>query len=381
MDINKKIVIATHELVYGVPQALKDYLLKRKASHLVFLGLPFFVSRNATFTLYKKGKVRESKKLHRPLSFGVFDYFLDFFTVIWWIYKSKNRYEYFIGVNALNCLSGLVLKKMGRVKKVIFYTMDFVPVRFENKLLNYVFHKIEITCVKSSDEVWNVSPRMAEGREKYLDLSRKKYPQRFVPVGIWNKKIKKRPFTKIGKSRIIFIGHLMEKQGVQMVLESFPLIMSEIPKVELLIAGGGDYESELRKKAKKLNLENRVKFTGWITNREELDEMISGSAIAVATYKPEKEMLRNFSYYADPNKLKDYLGGGLPIVLTDISYNAREIEKRKCGVIVKYDKNDISNAVIKLLKNKKALKKYRANTLKYAKELDWINIYNNIFTD
>lgn len=379
MDIKQKIIIVTHELIYGVPQALRDYLIKRKASNLTFIGLPFLDSRKASLVLYQKGQKIDEKIVFRNKSLGILDYLIDFFQVIWWTYSGKETYDLFIGVNNLNSLAGLFLKKIGKVKKVVFYTMDFVPIRFNNRMLNCIYHEIETICIKKCDEVWNVSPRMAKGREEYLGLSEKKYPQRFVPVGIWNDKIKKRPFEQIKNNQILFIGHLLEKQGVQMVLEALTLVKKEIKEIRFLIVGGGPYENFLNDKVRELNLSRNVIFTGWIKDRDKLDQLISESAIAIATYKPEKKIQRNFTYFADPYKLKDYLGAGLPVVLTDISYNAKEIAKKECGIIVKYDKNEIAKAIIKLMINQEILKKYRQNALNYAKELDWMTVYNNVF--
>ena len=380
MDIKQKIVIATHELIYGVPQSLRDYLIKRKASHLLFIGLPFLDSRKASLVLYKEGQKIDEKISFRNRSLGVLDYFADFFQVILWVLTKSGTHDLFIGVDNLNCSAGLFLKKIGKVKKVVFYTMDFVPLRFENRLLNCIYHEIEAICVKKADEVWNVSPRMAKGREKYLGIPEKKYPQRFVPVGIWNDRIKKRPFEQIEKNQILFVGHLStEKQGVQIVLEALTLVKQEIKEIKFLIVGGGLYGDFLKNRVKELDLDKNVVFTGWIKDREKLDQMISESAIAVATYKPEKKILRNFTYFADPYKLKDYLGAGLPVVLTDISYNAKEIAEKECGIIVKYEVNEIARAIIRLISNQETLKKYRLNALNYARKLDWMNVYDKVF--
>lgn len=379
MDINQKIIIATHELVYGVPQSLKDYLLKRKCRQLLFLVLPFIVAQKASYTLYKKGQKTDEKISYRNKRLGVLDFFIDFFQIVWWVYSSSDKYELFIGVNNLNSLAGLFLKKLGKVEKVVFYTMDFIPIRFENRLLNFIYHKIEIICVKKCDEVWNVSPRMAIGREKYLGLSQKKYPQKAIPVGTWTDNIKKRSFDEIKKNQVLFIGHLLEKQGIQEVIEAFPQIIKSRGSVKFVIVGGGDFEPVLKRKVKELDLEKHVVFKGWILDRSKIDEMISESAVAVAVYKPEKEWLRNFTYYADPYKIKDYLGAGLAIVLTDISYNAKDIEKNGCGIIVNYDKNEIARAIIKLLSDEEELKKYRANSLRYVKNYDWAVIYDKVF--
>lgn len=379
MGINQKIIIATHELVYGVPQALRDYLIKRRAHHLLFIVLPFFVADKASYALFRDGEKVDEKIIYRKKNLGFLDFFIDFFLVLWWVYSRKETYDLFIGVNNLNSLAGLFLEKIGRVKKVVFYTMDFVPIRFNNKLLNYIYHQIEILCVKKCDEVWNVSPRMAEGREKYLGLSQKKYPQKVIPVGTWTEKIKKRAFKDVRKNQILFIGHLLEKQGLQEIIDALPKVIEELGAVRLLIVGGGDYQDVLEKKVEKMGLEKNVIFKGWILDRSKIDEMLSESAIAVATYKPEKERLHNFTYYADPYKIKDYLGAGLPIVLTDISYNAKDVVEKECGILIKYNKDEIANAIIKLMKDDKMLRKFRSNALNYSKKFDWENIYNNVF--
>jgi len=378
-EYGEKIIIATHELVYGVPQALKDYLLKKKCKQLLFIVLPFIVTEKSSCTLYKEGLKVNEKTFRRKKRVGILDFFIDFFQIIWWVYKNGEKYDVFIGVNNLNSLAGLFLKKIGRVEKVVFYTMDFVPIRFENKILNYVYHKIEKICVKRCDETWNVSPRMAGGREEYLGLSKNKYPQRVVPVGTWNDNIKKRSFKEIKKNQILFIGHLLEKQGIQIILESLPQVIKKIGDVRFLIVGGGDYENAIKKTVEKLKLEKNVIFTGWILDRKKIDEMLSENMIAVATYKPEKKPLHNFTYFADPYKIKDYLGAGLPIVMTDISYNVKEIADAGCGVIVKYDKDDIAKAIIKLLKDEERYKKYRQNALNFAKQYDWTAIYDKVF--
>ena len=268
---------------------------------------------------------------------------------------------------------------MSACTEVIFYSIDFVPQRFNNSLLNNIFHTLEIYCVKKSDYVWNVSPRIAEGRKKILHISDKQYKQIVVPIGVWNHKVKKRNFNQIKKHQILFLGHLLEKQGVKLVLEALPSIIRKIPDVHFIIAGGGEYLDTLQKTVDELSLGKYVTFTGWITKRETIDDMMSESALAIATYKPEKEKLRNFTYYADPTKLKDYLSAGLPIILTDISYNAREIAEKKCGILVEYDKEIIAKSIIKLLTDNTLLAAYRKNAIQYAKDFDWSVIFDKLW--
>lgn len=371
---NKKIIITTHYLFYGAAHALKDYLLDKQV-YLLFITLPLLSQRYATVQLYRNQKLTKENRQKRTVQISFFDYILDLFLIIFWVLREEDS-DLFIGVDPLNCLAGIFLRKIGKVKRVIFYSIDFVPVRFRNTFLNSIYHIIEVFCVKTADENWNVSPRIAQGRKKFLKVSPVLYPQKIVPIGIWNDKIKKRSFAAVKKKHVLFMGHLLKKQGVQMVIEALPLIKKKIPAILLLIIGSGEYEYTLKEQVKRMKLEKQVIFTGWIGDRKVIDTIISESAIAIATYMPEKERLYNFTYYADPTKIKDYLGAGLPIILTNISYNAKTIAKMKCGILVNYDKTEIAGAILSLLNNEDKLKAYRKNAELYAKEFEWKRIFD-----
>lgn len=376
MKNHKKIVIVAHYLLYGAAHALRDYLLKKYYQNILFITLPLVSQRTTRKILYENKHIKEDISFTRKNKETMFDYFMDFFQVITFIFFQKEVYDIYFGFDCLNCLTGILLRKTGRIKKVIFYSIDFSPIRFKNPLINKVYHAIEKFCILHADEVWNVSPRIAEGRESFLHISSKKYHQKVVPIGVWTNDIKITPFKKVKKQQIVFLGHILEKQGVQKVIIALEEIRKKIPNIKLLIIGGGEYLDNLKKLVEKLKLGKHVLFTGWITDRSIIDKTLSESAVAVATYVPEKEKLYNFTYYADPTKLKDYLAAGLPIVMTDISYNAKIIEENKCGILVQYDEKEIASAIITLLKNENQLKKYKHNALQYSKTFDWEVIFD-----
>jgi len=374
MDIsNEKFVIATHYLVYGAPQALRDYLIGNKVKKLLFIAHPLYKGNERSyFELTENGKVKHKKISSLRTKIPIVNYFIEIFLTLSWVFLSKDEYNLFIGVDNLNALTGLILRGFGKVDKVIYYTIDYSPRRFDNNFLDFIYYKIDALCVKDADAVWNVSPRIAEGRRKIKKINFLK-KQRVVPIGIWFDKVKRRAFNKIKKHQLLFLGHLLEKQGVQIVVDAVPDIIKEIPDFHFLIVGGGEYKRSLRKKVDKMRLGKYVTFTGWIKDRKKLDRLISESALAIAPYNPAKA---EFTYYADPTKIKDYLSAGLPIILTEVSHNAKEIEKRKCGIVVDYKKEEIAKAVIELMKDKDKLRIYRENAVKYAKQFDWNKVFS-----
>jgi phosphatidylinositol alpha-1,6-mannosyltransferase len=175
----------------------------------------------------------------------------------------------------------------------------------------------------------------------------------------------------------LFVGHLLEKQGVQLVLRAVPEIRKTIADFEFLIIGKGNYEPALKRLVKELQIEGSVIFAGY-KNDEEMEQLSSGCACAVAPYDAKTD---TWTRYADPGKIKNYLASGLPVILTDVPYNAQEIQRRKCGIVVKYDLYELTKAIVTLLTNESMLSEYRSNAFEYSKQFDWDNIFDGAIAE
>ena len=372
---DKKIVLVTHILADGAPTDLKKYLIPR-INRFLFIGHPFSFAKDkrSFFEFYKDHKIIKSKRIRDYYLPEIIRYIQDFFLTIYWVIKTPLEFDFYIGADNLNALAGIVLRYFEQVKRVIYYTIDYSPQRFENPILNKIYHFIERYCACRADLVWNISPRIQEGRLKNGLNPRKAAEYTIVPQGVWYSRIKRLPFGKIEKHTLVFMGHILEKQGIQYVLSAMPQIIKEIPDFKFLVIGSGEYLNELKNKVKELNIEDYVEFTGYVENHRGVENMIAKSALAIALYE-KGDKGRDLAYYADPGKIKVYLGAGTPVLLTDVSFNAREIEKSKCGVIVGYDKNQVASAVVELMKDERKLKQYRENAANYAKQFDWNLIF------
>jgi len=376
---NKKIIIATHVYTTGPAQDLRDFLRSEKVGKLLYIGHPLFFQpklKGSGYELYF-GNTGEKKESYSKIknNFGVWSYIRDFFNNIKYVTRNGRGWDLYIGSDNLNALSGLVLKRLGLVKKCVYYVIDYNPHRFQNRLMNKIYHKIDQFCVKHCDETWNLSIRMKEGRKNYFNFSAGK--QITAPIGIWYDKFARVEFDKVEKHTLVYMGHVLKKQGIQYVIEAIPAIIKEVPNFNFLVIGGGEYLADLKNLVDKLRVSKNVKFTGFVEDHREVEKMLSRCAAAIAMYERYDEHGNlSFTYFADPGKLKSYLAGGLPILLTDVSHNAKEIEKLGCGKIITPDKESIAKAVVTILKNESKLEKMRQNALKYARWFDWNLIFD-----
>lgn len=368
MTMSDHVAIVTHEHLPGAPHILRDYLNKRHLRRVSFISHPL-LNRNGSscHQFFKLGIHVKEKTILRSWALPMISYPLDTILTLVWLF-GQPTIDWYIGVGPLNVIAGILLKMLGKVRRVVFYSIDFVPKRFMNPVLNSLYHTIEKWSVRQADVCWDVSPRIQEGRVKFLRV--KSYERLVVPIGVEKRNIAKEN-AKRNAYRLGFVGHLLEKQGVQLVLGALPAIAKRFPRVEFLVIGGGEYKKPLEQLASDLGIAGRVQFTDWVTDQRRVAKLLSGCIIGVAPYVPEGESESNFTYYADPTKIKTYLSAGLPVILTDVPYNARELEKKLCAIVIPSDVHALSAAVIRLLSNPKRLDAMRRAALTYARGLSW----------
>lgn len=380
---NKKIIIATHVYATGPALDLRDYLISEQTERLLFIGHPLLYDqklKGSGYELYEQGEKKvenyqEIKKIPTLIS-----YFKDVTLTIWYVLRTKKRWDLFVGNDPLNAVSGIILKKLGLVKKCSYYVIDYNPRRFQNSVLNRIYHLLDQFCVKNCDESWNLSPRMQEGRRQYFGFSGGL--QRVIPIGIWFERFPRYQLEDIDAHSLVFMGHILKKQGVQYVIQAVPKIIEQIKDFRFHVLGGGEYLDELKKQVQDLGIDAYVSFSGFIKDHHEIEERLCRCAVAVAMYELHDEHGNlSFTYFADPGKLKSYLASGLCVLLSDVSYNAKEIEEAGCGKIINNEPDTIASAVISFMRDSESLRQYRSEAVAYASRYNWPDIFDAALKD
>jgi glycosyltransferase involved in cell wall biosynthesis len=365
--------ILTHSDITGPAQNFYKYLKRQDVEEILLIEHHFAKrpDRKTVVTRYKNGT--ETKKETRDFSFAPNPLvrFKDF--VCSYLYSAGETYDVVVGVGGFNAISALLLKWTGRADSAIFWTIDYVPNRFDNELLNRIYHTIDKVSVKYCDETWNLGARMETAREEHNGMTAEEYqPQKVVPIGIWPEDV---PDTteQFERPTLVFVGGLMEKQGIQLVIEAIPGIVEEIPEFNFLVMGSGPYENELKELVERYGVEEYVEFTGRVPD-DVVYENLKKSHVGVAMYRKGGE---NFTYYTDPMKVKEYLSMGLPVLVTDVPYIAREIEERNAGKIVEYDVDSIRSSVVEILNNRERAEQYRRNAEEFSQEFTWQKVLDD----
>jgi glycosyltransferase involved in cell wall biosynthesis len=89
------------------------------------------------------------------------------------------------------------------------------------------------------------------------------------------------PGARDGKrSGLVFVGRLVEKKGVEYLIEAMAVLMRREPKPELSIVGGGPLLSELQQLSERCGVAEQVRFVGSVPNVV-VPDYLRASSIAV----------------------------------------------------------------------------------------------------
>ena len=377
-DLTKmSFLIVSHVAFTGHAQELKDFL-KSHSEKLVFIGHPFsYALQNESIAeFYEKNVLKSELKSRKIGSSEIFLYLKDFFTTFYFIFRLKVKFNVYVGVDPLNTLAGLVLKRLGFAQITVFYVIDYVPCRFKNVILNNAYRSLDRLCVYKADYTWNLTSAMADARQK-IGIKKDKTNQITVPTGTHFETLKSMHLAHPEKNTVVFLSHLRKGQGIELVLEALPEVVKQIPSVKLVVIGTGPLEKYFREEVKERNLTDNIVFLGYIENHDEIDKIVAKCRVGIAPYVPDPN---SFTWSADPGKPKVYLGCGIPVIITRVPEVALEISKREAGIAINYSSLELAEAITKLLTNDVFYDKCRANAIEFASELDWGTVFTEAFT-
>ena len=325
-------------------------------------------------TEFKHGELESRILFARSRRFEGLGYLRDLIVSAFFPFSEKRRVDLYIGGNPLNALAGLVSRRLGLVRTVVFYKIDYVPRRFKNPIFNHVYQKIDNYCSRECDWTWNLSSIMIERRKERIGPERTGR-QIVVPIGSNFERIERYPAEKVSRRRLVYMGTLRPNQGIELAIRAFPLVKRQFPDAELLIIGSGPLEHKLKSLVKEMKVKDVV-FTGQIPDHRKVEEILSGCGIGLATYEPSQE---TYTAFTEPGKVKVYLACGLPVIITKVPQIASDIESRKMGVVIDYSIQDLVEGVTKLIDEEDTYFAARDAAIKFASEFSWSKIFDRAF--
>jgi glycosyltransferase involved in cell wall biosynthesis len=129
--------------------------------------------------------------------------------------------------------------------------------------------------------------------------------------------------------RFVQAGRLIEKKGLTVTVRAFAVFLQQYPNATLTIAGEGPLLDELQHQARESGIEERVSFTGFIS-QEQLRDIYYRSHIFVHP----SQTGRDGNQEGIPNSMLEAMATGLPVFATTHGGIPEAVENGVSGVLV-----------------------------------------------
>ena len=213
----------------------------------------------------------------------------------------------------------------------------------------------------------NFSPHVITAISGYL-------AKRSIKLGVPKEKIKIIPngvdFSEIPgnieriKNRVFFAGRLSWEKGADYMIKAWPEVLKKFPGATLVQMGDGDMREDILELIKKLRIENSVELKPTGPHGEYIKEF-KKAEITVCPSLAEGLGIAFIESQACGTPVIGTNVGGSPDIISD-GENGLLIEPKNPAVI--------SEAIIKLLSDKKLADRLSSRALETVKKYDWKNI-------
>lgn len=217
------------------------------------------------------------------------------------------------------------------------------------KIWYFIFKYIYIFSFKTSDHIFPITNSLANRMHSTYRLDEEK----LLPLGE-SASSHFLSFTpnieKVSKKlKIIYVGSMRKTRNLEFLLDSFCKVLIEFPNADLDMLGWSEFEEDveaLKRLSDKLGIEKNVNFIDKQPYHN-VPEFILDANVGVSPIPPTAHF-----FESTPTKVIEYLSLGIPVVSNmEIKDQHNVVTKSKGGLSVKYDSDEFSKAIIKLLKS------------------------------
>lgn len=366
-------IIATHTSyqngveIHGPAHTVYSFLKERGLNN-VFIRHPLNPRKDDIYIL-KNGE--NDRKIRTISSISAFDNIFELLVNAYEVLKVRED-VYFIGIDPLNALSGILCRLFFWKRiKVVYYIVDFSDTRFQNKLMDSVYTLLDKISCKYSSEVWCVSTRICS---KKIQQGVERQKVQFVPNSptlssnaphhIYN-----------GNLNCVVVGSLSEYIDYSEILNAIAIVKKDFPTIKLIIIGDGDKRSEIITKIKQLCLQTNVSLLGSLSHSKVMS-VLADCFVGIAIYSGKA----GWNRYGDSMKAREYMTCGLPVIISDLPSTADDVLDYKCGLVLKNNSaSEVADFVLRCINDNEYYAILRSNALKCAANADKNKILTALF--
>lgn len=163
---------------------------------------------------------------------------------------------------------------------------------------------------------------------------------------------------------LLFVGRLTKEKNLEFLIEAFSLVKKSLPNTTLVLTAQGPLEHDLKKLATNLglSLETEVIFTGALPFDTLVDVYYSSDLFVFSSLTETQGLV-----------LIEAMAAGLPVVAVSAYGVLDMVDSGVNGILTNCEKEEFSEAIIKVLSNPDLYEEYKANAIIKADSLSATN--------
>lgn len=162
--------------------------------------------------------------------------------------------------------------------------------------------------------------------------------------------------------RVVYSGNIGETADMEILVSTARLCLQHSEDIEFLVIGSGKKRAWVEKQVRAFKLDN-LKLYGFLPEKKHREALNSASALFVSLEK-------NLKGISVPSKTYSYLSAGKPILalVPEGSEIALAIEEDDFGLVVPYNAEAFTEAILSLKKDRELFARKSANAKRVFKE-------------
>ncbi len=200
---------------------------------------------------------------------------------------------------------------------------------------------VTVNSSATKKQVLSIAPGISEPRLIPMGISTTRPDQRRTAV-------LRMKYRENSGPLLIFVGRLVQEKGIDDLLRAVAQIQKKIADVKLLIVGEGQLHKQLEKLAHKIDIVDRVVFTGWIEPAD-VPNFLAAADIFIGPSKQTPDG----RVEAQGLTFLEAMFAGTPVIATAIGGITDTVRHEETGLLVPENSpGEIAESVLRLDKNR-----------------------------
>jgi len=176
-----------------------------------------------------------------------------------------------------------------------------------------------------------------------------------------------------GKTVLGFIGSFYAYEGLTLIVNALPQILTQAPDVRLLLVGGGPQETKLKQLVNELKLNDAIRFTGRVPH-DQVDDYYN--LVDILVYPRLRMRLTDL---VTPLKPLEAMAQGKLVLASDVGGHKELIRHGENGVLFAADSSDeLAKATVEMLATRDNWPALRSNGRQFVdQERNWQKSVSN----